>query len=515
MVVVGLLEKDDTEYINYLVEERSQARWQGNYTGADVLRHQITNFTGIPSGYEIFLQDFPRSVGGNSRWSLVRTMTGNDDGRQNYDEQYLAGPTVLQLAHAAMGFVIKENQQKIEINNTKQQHQQQLNRNESLEALVQQAKNRLEKIEQEMITQSTDDDDDNDNDDDPYIGFGRSTKKTMVQYELGGRKAADAAFWFALSGIKDKDLFHRLAEIAKCELNRFGQRPSCRSKDVHQILERFAAAGLKSHEGLEAVAQKCLLQKQQQQQDDDGLSKIDNDINEVNHRDSAADTNSNSSNSNSNQIKHHQHQLEHNYLNLHSDRSLLLLWKFSTKQRKQRAFLHSAQKHWEQYQETTTATTQKIESISSNKYEDEIQTTSSVSPLKVGSNETNVAMSSYDWNGIFEDASRPLVIDVGCGMGVSLLGLASASDQSGIESSRLMLGENNNGDDQTEFLKWSDCNFVGVDLGALGIGYGRGIAHRWNLHGHLHYAVDAAEDFFRHLHSYPGEIRCCMVQFPT
>ena len=200
---------------------------------------------------------------------------------------------------------------------------------------------------------------------------------------------------------------------------------------------------------------------------------------------------------------------------MHSDRSLLLLWKFSTKQKKQRAFLHSAQKHWEQYQETTTATTQKIESLSSNKYEDEIQTTSSVSPLKVGSNETNVAMSSYDWNGIFEDASRPLVIDVGCGMGVSLLGLASASDQSGIESSRLMLGENNNGDDQTEFLKWSDCNFVGVDLGALGIGYGRGIAHRWNLHGHLHYAVDAAEDFFRHLHSYPGEIRCCMVQFPT
>jgi hypothetical protein len=509
VVVVGLLEKDDTEYINYLVQERSQARWQGNYTGADILRHQITNFTGIPSGYEIFLQDFPRSVGGSSRWSLVRTTTGNDDGRQNYDEQYLSGPTVLQLAHAAMGFVIEENQQKIEVNNTKQQ---QLNINESLEALVQQAKNRLEKIEHEMIIQSTDNDDDDDNDDDPYIGFGRSTKKTMVQYELGGRKAADAAFWFALSGIKDKDLFHRLAEIAKCELNRFGQRPSCRSKDVHQILERFAAAGLKSHDDLEAVAQKCLLQKQQQQQDD-GLSKIDNDINEVNHRDSGADTDSDSDSNN--EIKHHQYQPENNYLNLHSDRSLLLLWKFSTKQKKQRAFLHSAQKHWEQYQETTIATTQKIESISSNKNEDEIQTPSSVSSLNVGSNETNVAMSIYDWNGIFEDASRPLVIDVGCGMGVSLLGLASASDQSGIDSSRLMLGENNNGNNQTEFLKWSDCNFVGVDLGALGIGYGRGIAHRWNLNGHLHYSVDAAEDFFQHLHSYPGEIRCCMVQFPT
>ncbi|MGK3740664.1 MAG: hypothetical protein ACI8RD_010089 [Bacillariaceae sp.] len=503
-----MLEKDDTEYINYLVQERSQARWDSNYTGADILRHQIANFTSIPSGYEIFLQDFPRRDGGSTRWSLVRTTTGNDDGGQNYDEQYLSGPTVLQLAHAAMGFVIEENQQKIEIHYTKQQ---QLNRNESLEALVQQAKNRLEKIEQEMIIQSTDDDDDNNNDDDPYR---LSTKKTMVQYELGGRKAADAAFWFALSGIKDTDLFHRLAEIAKCELNRFGQRPSCRSKDVHQILERFAAAGLQRHDGLEAVAQKCLLQKQQQE---DGLSKIDSDINEDDHRDTDTDTDTDtdSGSGSDNESKHHQHQIDHNYLNLHSDRSLLLLWKFSTKQKKQRAFLHSAQKHWEQYQETTIATTQKIESISLKTNEDEIQTPSSVSSLKVGSNETNVAMSSYDWNGIFEDASRPLVIDVGSGMGVSLLGLSSASDQSGIDSSRLMLGEKNNGNDQTEFLKWSDCNFVGVDLGALGIGYGRGIAHRWNLHGHLYYAVDAAENFFQHLHSYPGEIRCCMVQFPT
>ena len=104
---IRLLEKDDTEYINYLVQERSQARWDSNYTGADILRHQIANFTSIPSGYEIFLQDFPRRDGGSTRWSLVRTTTGNDDGGQNYDEQYLSGPTVLQLAHAAMGFVIE------------------------------------------------------------------------------------------------------------------------------------------------------------------------------------------------------------------------------------------------------------------------------------------------------------------------------------------------------------------------------------------------------------------------
>lgn len=109
---------------------------------------------------------------------------------------------------------------------------------------------------------------------------------------------------------------------------------------------------------------------------------------------------------------------------------------------------------------------------------------------------------------MFENSSRPLVVDIGCGMGVSLLGLASTTDQhpSEKESARLLLGQN---------LKWSDCNFVGVDLGSLGIEYGRGVSHRWNSEGNLHFAIDAAEDFCQHLRSYPGEIRCCMIQFPT
>ena len=116
---------------------------------------------------------------------------------------------------------------------------------------------------------------------------------------------------------------------------------------------------------------------------------------------------------------------------------------------------------------------------------------------------------TYDWNKIFEDPHRPLVIDIGCGMGVSLLGLASTKDDipGSQESSRLLLDES---------LSWSDCNFVGVDLGALGIEYARGVAHRWNMvDKNLHFAIDAAEDFCKHLGSYSGDIRCCMIQFPT
>jgi len=159
-----------------------------------------------------------------------------------------------------------------------------------------------------------------------------------------------------------------------------------------------------------------------------------------------------------------------------------------------------------------------LQEISANKSMEQRKISSSISSLEVESKENNVN-SSYDWDELFEDASRPLVIDIGTGMGVSLLGLASTTDQIGKDSSSLMLGENNRNDDtdesQTDPLKWSDCNFIGVDLGALGIGYGQGIANRWNLQSRLHFVVDTAESFFQALHLYPGEIRCCMIQFPT
>ena len=472
-----LLDKDDIEHINCLVQERSQARWQGNYTGADSLRHEITNFSGIPTGYEIFLQDTPRTLGGAGVWSLVRSTISEIE--QTYDEEFLSGPTILQLAHTAMGLAVDDNQQI-------QTQQRQQYRQKSLEALVQQAKSRLKTLldETTILAASTTATTTNDKNN-TVFEFEVSTKKTMVQYELGGRKAADAALWFALAGSKDNDLFHGLADIASLELNRFGQRPSCRSKDVNQILERFAAAGLKRHDKLEQVAHACLLQKQQQVAD--GMSKVNNDC-DHDHDDDDNIDDDNDSDTN-----------KQSYLNLHSDRSLLLIWKFSTKQKKQRAFLRSAKKNWEQYHEMTTI---------DNTTQTETITSTTNNKEKLNPSKEIIIGSSYNWDEIFEDASRPLVVDVGCGMGVSLLGLASTTDQlpSGIESARLMLGEN---------LKWSDCNFVGVDLGALGIEYGRGVALRWNLEGNLHFAVDAAEDFCQHLQSYPGEIRCCMIQFPT
>ncbi len=425
--VLRLLDQANVDLIESLVQERSKARWTGNYAVADELKTQITTFSDIPSGYELVLKDIARNEGGGSRWNLVHT-------KEIYDETILNGPSILQLAHVAMGLAVENNhqQQTLERRNYKQK---------SLDEIAKKAKSRLEILLEETKKMDA-----------INAVFEVSTKNTMVQSELGGRTAADAALWFAFAGSRDHELFEMLADISAWELERFGKRPSFRSKYTLQILERFAAAGQNQHNKLERVARESLSEKQDE-----------------NDQSIAAG------------------------LNLHSDRSLLLIWKFASKQKKQRAFLRSVKKNWEEY------------------YEEEVQNDSSnrENNNDIDKDDTNNAIinPSYDWNELFQDTSRPLVVDVGCGMGVSLLGLAaSKDDQQSQESSRLLL-END--------LHWSECNFVGVDLGALGIDYARGVAHRWGMEDNLHFCIDAAEDFCKHLDSYPGDVRCCMIQFPT
>lgn len=256
-----------------------------------------------------------------------------------------------------------------------------------------------------------------------------------VEQELRGRKAADAAFWFSLAGAHDECLLQSLSKICTKELARFGTRPSCRGKDIWHILERFAAAGVRNDPDLERMGKLALESK-----DDSFSASID-------------------------------------LLDFHSDRCLLMIWRFSTRQRKQRAFLESALKHWERLEQVNTGDAgEKQPSYSSNK---------------------------YDWNKIYDDPTKPLVIDIGCGMGVSLLGLAQEKPMGTKDTGQLV-------------EDWSECNFAGVDLSGLAIGFGQGISRRWGLEGRLHFVVDPAEEFLhRVVESYPGSIEFCLVQFPT
>jgi len=344
--------------IHNLVEQRSEARKQKNYQLADSILRQLKSLeTGntlksvIRPGYKLFLTDIPLSKGGGSVWHIKPVVPFlptsahiNEDRKEENDEKC----TVLQLAHMALGLAIisSSSSDSVENNNT------------SRHLLIQRAKKRL------VETHGTD---------------------------LYGRSAADAAFWFSLANTEEGEdselssLFDYLVNISTNELLRYGNRPSCAPKHILQILERYAAAGLNpsspSVQNLHSVAANCLEQK----------------INMEN-----ADNYNN----------HHKNMipiitsLREGTFDLHSDRSLLLLWKFSTKQRKQRAFVNSASKHASSLASTT----------GSSKLFKEL-------PLKQGH------LPNESWNLSYNDPSKPMVIDLGCGMGLSMLGLASLSSR--------------------------------------------------------------------------------------
>jgi hypothetical protein len=120
------------------------------------------------------------------------------------------------------------------------------------------------------------------------------------------------------------------------------------------------------------------------------------------------------------------------------------------------------------------------------------------------------AVFTGDWVRAFDDPTLPLVIDVGCGMGVSLLGLASMD-----ETSRDSFKSTPEGTLLDE-VYWHDCNYVGGDLSQLCLGYGRGIAQRWELNGKLQYVYGSALALLESVETnYPGNVALVMIQFPT
>lgn len=241
-----------------------------------------------------------------------------------------------------------------------------------------------------------------------------------VENELRGRKPADAAFWFALAGVVDEELFSLLADVCLKEIKRFGERQSCRAKDILSIVDRIAASGIIPSPWFKDAVMNVLSDKEGSMWDKDSL------------------------------------------FSLHSEHCALMIWKFSTRQKKQKLFLRTAAMHWER------------------------------ESMKV-SECFHRALNDNDVAGLFLDSARSLVVDVGCGMGVSLLGLAS------IEGDEV----------------WSNCNFIGMDLSPLAIGYAKGITERWDLSHRLSFHVGDAENLLTKLYAYPGLIECVLIQFPT
>jgi SAM-dependent methyltransferase len=254
--------------------------------------------------------------------------------------------------------------------------------------------------------------------------------------DIRGRTAADTAFTLALAGVTRESLYLTLTKIARLEFERVGKRPSRRSKDILQAVEKLAAAGLKGAEveHVYRVAADCLASKTEKK-----------------HMEVVETLTTPSS------------------LDLLSPRPLLWLWRFSARQTKAR---------------NATATEEEVD-----------HRIASVSK----SDSTN-------WLHKYRDTSRPLIVDIGCGLGVSLLGLASLQSTGRGSEAAELLGE----------VAITDCNYLGGDLSGLAIRFGQGIATRWNLQDRLQYTYASAEDLLHQIEStYPGPVVLVLIQFPT
>ena len=89
---------------------------------------------------------------------------------------------------------------------------------------------------------------------------------------------------------------------------------------------------------------------------------------------------------------------------------------------------------------------------------------------------------------------KPLVLDLGCGYGVSLLGLAFSRQR----------------------LNLQDCNFIGCDLSAAAISYANNLSQKWGLSSFCRFYTAPVEAFLEWCSSnYHGPIIKILIQFPT
>jgi SAM-dependent methyltransferase len=414
-----VLDADTRAQLTELVSKRADARWNGDYLNADSFRDCI-DLLEVPDGVRVVIQDMPRNDGGTSSWKLAYRMPLKP----------VEGPSVLNLAHSALGMAVSASERKANVSSKR------------LDALVDEAKQRLRRwsvIDGQLrketgslvngeLQLSWDHLSSLDVLSLDYVAYW-----SAVEVELAGRKAADAAFWFAMAGAIDAELYSLLTQVCTKEIERFGNRPSCRAKDLIGIVERLAAAGVRNDQSLEDAVAGAL------------ASKLTNrSMPEFDSR---------------------------TFLNFHSDHCALMIWKFSTRQRKQRSFLQAAAEHWERSEASKGQSP----------------------PDHHGGSSWHPALAQ-----LYADPLRPLVIDVGCGMGVSLLGLACLESE-------------DCGD-----YDWSSCNFIGVDLSSVAIGYANGIARRWGLDSRLAFVVESAEVLLGTVKlTYPGPVGRILVQFPT
>ena len=96
-----------------------------------------------------------------------------------------------------------------------------------------------------------------------------------------------------------------------------------------------------------------------------------------------------------------------------------------------------------------------------------------------------------DVNSLFENASLPLLLDLGCGYGVSLLGWGFSDKKNG------------------------KYNFLGCDMSLRAINYANGISRRWDIKKNCMFIVADVVNALKMVNKYKGPIHLVSINFPT
>ncbi|EJK75760.1 hypothetical protein THAOC_02508 [Thalassiosira oceanica] len=131
------------------------------------------------------------------------------------------------------------------------------------------------------------------------------------------------------------------------------------------------------------------------------------------------------------------------------------------------------------------------------------------------SRQAKVSLSSYEittsaraieWERVFEDTSRSLVVDLGSGMGSALLNLSVfRGDTSSAECH-----------EDTLRLEWPQMNYAGADVNQHLVNFSSGIVSRDpRRDGRVFFACLEAASLLEHVQKYPGACRMIMCNFPS
>lgn len=104
----------------------------------------------------------------------------------------------------------------------------------------------------------------------------------------------------------------------------------------------------------------------------------------------------------------------------------------------------------------------------------------------------------------FDDPHLPLIVDVGCGLGVTLIGLGAMAEGklSSSESDRLL-------------LDWSRYNYLGADYSLNATRWASSLTMRMNLSGRCRFLHASAETLMAYVDRAGVKVKMVLIQFPT